>query len=74
MPALPNDATPRARGRLLKVREAAEQLRVDESTVYRQIRRGFLPAVQIGGRRASLRLDEDELNAWLRAWPPEDVA
>jgi len=56
------------------VREVAEQLRVDESTVYRQIRRGFLPAVQIGGRRASLRLDEDELNAWLRAWPPEDVA
>lgn len=63
MQTLPNDATnrPRGRGCLLRVAEVAERLDVAPSTVYRAINRGDLPAVQLGHRTTSIRLDEVEL-------------
>jgi excisionase family DNA binding protein len=67
MAALRNDSTGRPRGRLLTVPEVARLLRQDESTVYRKIGRRELPALQLGGRGAGIRIDSAELDAWLRA-------
>lgn len=36
--------------RFLLVREAAELMRMDESTLYRHLRHGRFPAVKVGGR------------------------
>jgi excisionase family DNA binding protein len=47
---------------LLTVRETAERLRVSEKTVRRLICAEILPALRIGG---SIRVDPDELQAWL---------
>jgi excisionase family DNA binding protein len=47
---------------LLTVREAAARLRVSEKTVRRLIGAEILPALRIGG---SIRVDPDELQAWL---------
>jgi excisionase family DNA binding protein len=54
---------------LLTIREAAERLRVSEKTVRRLIRRGELPAVQLGSKGASVRVDEAELERWLYGDP-----
>jgi excisionase family DNA binding protein len=59
------DAANRAQGRLLRVADVAERLGVDPSTVYRLVQRGELPALQIGGRGHTVRIDENELQAWL---------
>lgn len=40
----------RPRKRFLNVKEAAEQLRLDESTLYRHLREGRFPGVKVGGR------------------------
>ena len=50
--------------RLLSVSEVAVRLRVSRVTAYRLIRRGDLPAFQVGG---SIRVDPDELEQFLRA-------
>lgn len=39
-----------SRPRFLLVREAAEVMRIDESTLYRHLRGGRFPAVKVGGR------------------------
>jgi excisionase family DNA binding protein len=52
-------------GRLLRASEVAERLGVDPSTVYRLIERGSLPALQLGGKGHTVRIDERELGAWL---------
>lgn len=57
---------------LLTVREVAERLDVSEKQVYRLIRRGELPAVQLGGPGTAIRIDPDELRAWL--FGPEEAA
>jgi excisionase family DNA binding protein len=58
------DAT--ATDRLLKVSEVAEQLRVSPTSIYRYIARGELPAIKLSNSpRASLRVSESELHAWL---------
>jgi len=54
-----------AEHRWLTVRETAERIRVSEDTVRRAIARGELPAVQLGGRGSSIRIDERELERWL---------
>jgi excisionase family DNA binding protein len=54
-----------ARGRLLRVPEVAARLGVDPSTVYRWIESGRLPALQLGGRGYTVRVDERELETWL---------
>ena len=56
-----------ARSRLLTVRQAANRLGVHEDTVWRRIRRGDLPAVQLGGRGTAVRIDERQFEAWLEA-------
>ena len=50
---------------LLRVPEAAEKLNVSRASVYRWIEEGRLPAVQLGGRGAPLRIPEAELGQWL---------
>jgi len=50
---------------LLRIPEAAERLNVSRASVYRWIDEGRLPAVQLGGRGAPLRIPEAELVVWL---------
>jgi excisionase family DNA binding protein len=64
-------ATPEPR--LLTLDEAARRLRVSKATVWRRVRDGSIPAVQLGGRRAPLRIDERELEAWVYG-PPQEAA
>ena len=47
---------------LLRVRDAAEHANVSERTIRRLIRKGALPALRVG---AQVRIDADELEAWL---------
>ena len=51
--------------RLLSIAEVAERLGVSRRTVERKIRGGELPALQLGGPRTPLRVDERELEEWL---------
>jgi excisionase family DNA binding protein len=57
--------------RWLQVKEVARLLDVHPITVRRMIRQGRLPAVQLGGRGAPLRVDRAELEAWLYGEPEE---
>jgi excisionase family DNA binding protein len=50
---------------LLRIPEAAERLNVSRASVYRWIEEGRLPAVQLGGRGAPLRIPGAELAGWL---------
>ena len=50
--------------RFLTVAEVADLMRVSKMTVYRLIRSGKLPAVQIG---KAYRVREDELESYLNA-------
>jgi excisionase family DNA binding protein len=59
---------------LLSVRQVAEWLGVSEKQVYRLIYRGEIPAVRLGGRGSALRVDPDELEAWLYGQPQEGAA
>ena len=54
---------------LLTVQEAATRMRVSVPTVRRLIRRGDLPAVQLGRKGASIRVDAAELDRWLYGDP-----
>jgi excisionase family DNA binding protein len=54
---------------LLTVREVAALLRISERSVRRKISLGLIPAVRLGGGAESLRVDRDELQAWLYAEP-----
>src|ERR671912_170391 len=47
----------------LNVKEAAEQLRLDESTLYRHLREGRFPGVKVGGRYLVPTAVIDELAA-----------
>lgn len=60
---------------LLTVHEVAEVLRQTEWSVRQKIVRGEIPAVRIGlGSRAPLRVDADELEAWIYSSPPKPPA
>lgn len=61
------------RPRLLTVGEAAERLNVSKPTVYRRVAQGSLPALRVGDGYGPVRVDEDELEAWLYA-PPKGGA
>ena len=50
---------------LLRIPEAAERLNVHRASVYRWVVEGRLPAVQLGGRGAPLRISSVELEFWL---------
>lgn len=45
------------------VEEVADSLRVDPAFIYREIKRGHLPAIRIGGR--VLRVAQADLRAYL---------
>lgn len=49
-PPRSGEAQQRQRKPFLNVKEAAEQLRLDESTLYRHLREGRFPGVKVGGR------------------------
>ena len=46
----PDGAESRPRRPFLNVKEAARELRLDESTLYRHLREGRFPGVKVGGR------------------------
>lgn len=50
---------------LLTVAEVAAKLRVTPETVRRWIRAGALPAIEIGGRRAGLRVEAAQVEAYV---------
>jgi excisionase family DNA binding protein len=52
--------------RVLKVSEAAEQLRVPQATVRRWIREGKLRATMLGGTKTGYRIPESEVDRLLR--------
>ncbi len=52
---------------LLTVKEAAQFLRVSESTIRNAIRDGTLPAFRFGKRRGTIRIRECDLQAYLAA-------
>lgn len=49
----------------LTVKETARRLDLHEITVRRKIRRGEIPALQLGGPGCAVRVLEDELSSWL---------
>ena len=55
--------------RLLTIRDAAARLKVSRATAYRMVYDGRLPTLQLGGPGAPLRVDEAELERWLRGEP-----
>jgi excisionase family DNA binding protein len=50
---------------LLTVDDVAELLGVSRRTVYRWIKKGVLPAIQLGRRKSPVRIDAAELQRWL---------
>jgi excisionase family DNA binding protein len=50
----------------LTVDEVAQMLRVTDETVRRWIRRGELPALNVGGARPDYRLQRGELEQFIR--------
>jgi excisionase family DNA binding protein len=52
---------------LLSVGQVSQRLACSTGTVYRLIASGDLPAVRLGAVGASLRVNERELEGWLRA-------
>jgi excisionase family DNA binding protein len=59
---------PQTDANLLTVAEVAARLKVSLWTTYRWIESGHLPAVRLGtGKRSPIRVDERELEEWLRS-------
>ncbi len=52
--------------KLLTIAEVAEAMKVSEKTVRRLIKRGDLPAFQLG-ERGQLRIDENELHRYVES-------
>jgi excisionase family DNA binding protein len=50
---------------LLRIPEAAERLKVSRASIYRWIDEGRLPAIQLGGRGAPIRVPAAELDEWI---------
>ena len=48
-------------------RQVADALAVSRQTVYRLVTTDDLPAIRLGGAGHSLRVDEADLEQWLRA-------
>jgi excisionase family DNA binding protein len=68
-------STPDTQWRLLTVVQVAERLNVSRSTVRRRIELGEIPAVRLGrGPHAPVRVDADELAAWVYGERPPEAA
>ena len=50
---------------LLTVPEVAAVLRLGESTVYELVSKGKIPRFEIGPKNGGIRIDQDDLNAYL---------
>jgi excisionase family DNA binding protein len=64
MPRKPS--TPATRPRLLRIDEAAEELQLSRTTVYRLINSGRLPSIHVGNAGFA-RISPDDLDAYMRA-------
>jgi excisionase family DNA binding protein len=53
--------------RLLTAGQVAARLALSKQSVYRMIASDDLPAIRLGGVGHSLRVDEADLEQWLRA-------
>ena len=51
--------------KLLSLEQVAEHLGVHRDTVYKLVRSGRLPALQLGGRKAGWRVAEEDLQAFI---------
>ncbi|HEV2590294.1 MAG TPA: helix-turn-helix domain-containing protein [Gaiellaceae bacterium] len=51
--------------RLLTVQEVAARTGQSIDTIRRKIRTGEIPAVQLGGKGFPIRVDAEELDAWM---------
>ena len=51
--------------KLLSLDQVAEHLGVHRDTVYKLVRSGRLPALQLGGRKAGWRVSEEDLQAFI---------
>lgn len=49
------------------IQQVADRLQVSTETVLRWIRKGELPYLDIGGRKAGYRVRAEDLEAWERA-------
>ena len=54
----------------LTPKEVALELRQHPETIRRKIREGVIPAVRTGDGRSAIRVDRQELEAWLYQEPP----
>ncbi|RIK72517.1 MAG: hypothetical protein DCC68_26340 [Planctomycetota bacterium] len=52
---------------MLTVREVAARLNVSPGCVYRLVSHGDLPHIRIGAERGTIRVDETDLEAFVRA-------
>ena len=52
-------------GKLLSLEQVADHLGVHRDTVYKLVRSGRLPALQLGGRKAGWRVSEEDLLAFI---------
>ncbi len=60
-----------AHAQLLTIKEVASILGLHAASVRTKIRRGELPAVQLGGAGSAIRVDRRELDGWIYANPDE---
>jgi len=51
--------------RFLTVGETARRLNVSPATIYRRVHEGQIPAIRVGQDIGPIRIDRDELEAWL---------
>jgi excisionase family DNA binding protein len=51
--------------KLLSLDQVADHLRVHRDTVYKLVRSGRLPALQLGGRKAGWRVAEEDLQKFI---------
>lgn len=64
-PALKKNASAPQKGRLLRVREAAEELAVSAKVVYRLCESGDIPHHRIGVGRGSIRIRREDLDVFI---------
>jgi excisionase family DNA binding protein len=58
--------------KLLTAEQVAKIICCSPKTIYSWAELGHIPSIKIGaGRKALLRFDSDEVNAWLQSWKEE---
>ena len=63
-----------AEKKLLTAEQVAEIVSCSPKTVYSWAELGHIPSIKIGaGRKALLRFDSEEIQAWLKSWKEETL-